>query len=433
MIPLSLTSAMLAEIRSTEKEAERTTKQVVFVVVVSVLVIVSLINNLLSLEIFLLRDVRRKKRTYIQGANIRENNIRENNIRENNIRRDNIRRDNIRRDNIRRDNIRRDNIRENNIRGDNIRGGNIREDNIRENNIRGDNIRGGNIREDNIRGDNILFLILYSVCSIIVALELQTRVILMLFDRYSSAGYTFYSCNIAPVVSTMLIHLGLWLSAAITVERLLFDIIYIEVIGKQAHKRTVIIMILMPVIVFITHIHEIFGRQAVPDPGQPGSFVCTFDYDKKWLNSIDDWLSTLHLALPCFIHSVCFITTLWRLGHEKGTGSYCKLSLTGLKKNELYLIPPVLIVVCCLPHFIFAHLMYHCIELSHLGYLHLHVTLNLFIFIPQALTFFIYILPSTVYMDSMQKTTGGRLIKCLFAVKQESKKQEKTKIELNDI
>ncbi|CAF4408003.1 unnamed protein product, partial [Rotaria socialis] len=388
MIPLSLTSAMLAEIRSTEKEAERTTKQVV-------------------LEIFLLRDVRRKKRTSIQGANIRENNIR----------RDNIRRDNIRRDNIRRDNIRRDNIRENNIRGDNIRGGNIREDNIRENNIRGDNIRGGNIREDNIR----------------VALELQTRVILMLFDRYSSAGYTFYSCNIAPVVSTMLIHLGLWLSAAITVERLLFDIIYIEVIGKQAHKRTVIIMILMPVIVFITHIHEIFGRQAVPDPGQPGSFVCTFDYDKKWLNSIDDWLSTLHLALPCFIHSVCFITTLWRLGHEKGTGSYCKLSLTGLKKNELYLIPPVLIVVCCLPHFIFAHLMYHCIELSHLGYLHLHVTLNLFIFIPQALTFFIYILPSTVYMDSMQKTTGGRLIKCLFAVKQESKKQEKTKIELNDI
>ncbi|CAM4794014.1 unnamed protein product [Rotaria magnacalcarata] len=253
----------------------------------------------------------------------------------------------------------------------------------------------------------------------------------MLFDRYSSAGYTFYSCNIAPVVSTMLIHLGLWLSAAITVERLLFDISYIEVIGKQAHKRTVIAMILMPVIVFITHIHEIFGRQAVPVLGQPGSFVCTFDYDKNWLNAIDDWLSTLHLALTCFIHFACFITTLWRLGHMHDSASYCKLSLTGLENKGLYLIPPVLIIVCCLPHFIFAHLMYHCIELSHLGFLHLHITLNLFIFIPQTLTFFIYILPSTGYMDFMRKTTGRRLIMCQSPIKQESKKQGRKYIELN--
>ncbi|CAF3797852.1 unnamed protein product [Rotaria sp. Silwood1] len=180
----------------------------------------------------------------------------------------------------------------------------------------------------------------------------------------------------------------------------------------------------MTVSVFSTHIHEIFGRQALPDPVQPNTFVCTFDYDKKWLNTLDDWLSTLNLALPCFIHFVCFTITLWRLGHVRGSSSYCQLSLDGLKDKRLYLIPPILIIVCCLPHFIFAHLMYHCIESSQRSFLHLHIALNLFIFIPQAVTFFIYILPSTDYMDFMWQTVGGRLMMYLFCREQKSKKQE---------
>ncbi|CAF2738649.1 unnamed protein product [Rotaria sp. Silwood2] len=254
----------------------------------------------------------------------------------------------------------------------------------------------------------------------------------MLFDRYSSVGYIFYSCNIAPVLGTMLIHLGLWLSVSITVERLLFDIFFIEVIGTCARRRTVIIMIIMTVIVFITHIHEIFGRQALPDLTQPNTFVCTFDYDKKWLNALDDWLSALQLALPCFIHFICFIITLWRLSREQSGLSYCKISLDGLKDKRLYLIPPILIIVCCLPHFVFAHLMYNCIELSQRSFLHLHIALNLFIFIPQAVTCFIYVLPSTDYMDFMWKTAGGRLITRLLCRKRKSKKQARKDMELYD-
>ncbi|CAF3261276.1 unnamed protein product [Rotaria sp. Silwood2] len=347
IIPLSLTSAVLADIRITDKQSERTAKKAVFVFIVSLIVLVSIISNMLSLQVFLLRDVRDKTRP-------------------------------------------------------------------------------------SIRGDNILFLILYSVSSLIVSLELQSRVILMLFDQYSSAGYTFYSCNIAPVVGTMLVHLGLWLSAGITLERLLFDVFNIEVMNTRAQIRTVIIMIIMTVTVFSTHIHEIFGRQALPDPVQPNTFVCTFDYDKKWLNTLDDSLSTLHLALPCFIHFVCFIITLWRLGHEQGSSSYCKLSLDGLKDKRLYLIPPILIIVCCLPHFIFAHLMYHCIESSQRSFLHLHIALNLFIFIPQAVTFLIYILPSTDYINFMWQTAGGRLMMYLFCRKQKFEAQERKYIESDD-
>ncbi len=350
IIPLSLTSSMLTDIRNSRSAQKKNTKRIVFVLVISIFVLISLISNFLSLQTFLSRD-----KNYGQRANI--------------------------------------------------------------------------------LGNNRIFLTLYCVYVIILVLKLQSRVILMLFDQYSSASYKFYSCNIAPVFSTMLIHLGLWLSASITVERTLFHLFLIEVMDTYAKRRTLIISISMAIIVCLTHLHETAGQQALPDPAEPNSFICSFDYEKKWLNTLDGWLSTLHLAIPCFIHLVCVVLELWRIDRLKYLPKNRDISRRTLWFDELkhqrsHLIPPLLIIVCCLPHFIFAHLMYHCIESSQYMFLHLHIALNLFVFLPQAITFFIYVLPSDYYMEEFRSTTIGRLINFKFCIERQQSLRNRSDTEM---
>ncbi|CAF1493901.1 unnamed protein product [Didymodactylos carnosus] len=334
IISLSLTSAMITDIRNAGRPSQKTAREFAFVFVTSLLVLVALANNILSLLTFLsLKDVPSDTLT-------------------------------------------------------------------------------------KVRGNNQIYLILYSVYGLIVMSELEIRVILMLF-KIESSGYQFYLCNVAPVFGAMMVHLGLWTSALFIGERMLYEIFNIQVISTTG--RSIIINIIVFVLVACSHIHEIFGRRARPDPLLPGAYVCTFDYGEQYFNNIDVAFTIIHLTGPCLLHLICSILIIVRLiVTQKGANRahiydanqqvpHVWRHVVGEHRD--FFIPPLLIILCALPHFLFAHLMVHCIEISKTDYLRLHIALNLLVYIPQTITFAIYVYPNKDYRNLYAKSVGGKFIR----------------------
>ena len=281
-----------------------------------------------------------------------------------------------------------------------------------------------------LQGFNRLYLISYCIYSLISMLELELRVILMLFE-IQSVRYKFYLCNIAPVFSTMMVHLSLWISAFYSIEQILVVIKNRKAIGVG--RRTFVVNGVLFIVVAATHLHEIFGRQALPDPLLSGHYICTFDYGRH-LNVIDDVMSIIHLVIPCLMHCVCIgFVSICLIRTRADTDNPASTPITDRRPARTRtkaignrpillndIIPPLLIIVCALPHFLFAHLIYHCIESHRHGYLRLHIALNLLVFIPQTTTFFIYVLPNNDYRQEwMENTRVGRLFKRLWSCRRE--------------
>ncbi|CAF1664974.1 unnamed protein product, partial [Didymodactylos carnosus] len=137
IIRLSLASAMLTDIHSTPS-SENGPKSA-YIIVTTVLCLISIVNNLICLQIFISRGIKRRSIQTRTKMNV---------------------------------------------------------------------VGNTNVKDNKSLGDNRIYLILYCFYSLIAMLELESRVILMLNDQ-RTLHYQFYSCNIAPVFSTMMIHLTL--------------------------------------------------------------------------------------------------------------------------------------------------------------------------------------------------------------------------------
>ncbi|CAF3860388.1 unnamed protein product [Rotaria sp. Silwood1] len=126
---------------------------------------------------------------------------------------------------------------------------------------------------------------------------------------------------------------------------------------------------------------------------------------------LDTTGTIIHLAGPCLLHLISIVLTLTSIVRRKvylssNNLSYFRAWLDQIGLHRDYFIPPILILLCFLPHLIFFNILTNvCYEPKLSLYSHLHIFFNLITFVPQALTFFIYIYPSTSFLTEFYRST----------------------------
>ncbi|CAF1629507.1 unnamed protein product [Didymodactylos carnosus] len=246
-------------------------------------------------------------------------------------------------------------------------------------------------------------------------LLMQVVVLTMLYND-QLIDYSLPVCRIIPVLSVMFGHLSLWISSFIAVERTLVECFNLNF--YRTRKQSFIVSIILLILLTATHVHKIIARKMIPDPTLPTSYYCTFQFSHAWA-IYDRTLNHLHLLLPCLLHFLATICVLTSIAKRKifiseSRESFWKMWFQQLGKHKDFLIPPFVIILCTMPHVVFIDIKYYdCVESFEKFYLRFHIATELLFYIPQILTFFIYVYPSMIYKNEYFQSKAGQKIQTL--------------------
>ncbi|CAF1455732.1 unnamed protein product [Adineta steineri] len=249
-----------------------------------------------------------------------------------------------------------------------------------------------------------IYIICYSIYSPIGMLMLQFRLI-QFIDWLSYTSFVFI-CNVVSGLASVLTRQCVWMTGLIALQRSLEA----KGIGKRVSgtRRSSICQIFaLSLVIVIMHIHEFYSRVSLPDPIAPGKWICEILYTPS-LNILNTVLAFLHLLFPFFLNllanSFIIRTVVSRKLHlqsETNSFTFYQMCKKQLKRHRDLFIAPTLSIVCMLPQLILS-LNYSCIDLREKWLLRLNTSANLIIYLPQTLTFLIYVYPSTLYYNEFQ-------------------------------
>lgn len=258
-----------------------------------------------------------------------------------------------------------------------------------------------------------VFQILYCCTGLLTLIGMQFRMLTMLtFDNLlRTYAYRYFACNIIPVLVILMADSCMWLSALLAIEFVLLECF--ELNAHRTRRFSLIAFLITSVLVIGSHLHEIIARYPQPDPMQPDSYSCKFIYPLP-LDLIDKILRVCHVIIPCTIHFVSSIAILTSITRRillvRDRTDFWRVFFLECVKRKHFFVPPFCFILFNLPHLIL-HLKDVCEDARDISILRLHVSLNILVYLPSALTFFIYIYPSKRYMHKFRSTFFGRLYK----------------------
>jgi hypothetical protein len=262
-----------------------------------------------------------------------------------------------------------------------------------------------------------IYLILYCILSLITVIGIAIYLInILYFDhRTLSTGYHFFSCSVLPVLIISMASGCLWLSACAAIERILVESDVLQLFGSRQHSF--IVSIFLFITVNLSRIYGIFYRHIITHPFLKNLKLCEFTPTPS-IKILDNVAEMFHLIGPCLVHFLCALWVLFRIIKHKIDLNYDAQATPSqwwstwkqqIRNHMDFLIPPLLIMICILPHVITFHLLITCSDT--LFRMRLNVILNYLVHIPEIFTFFIYIYPSNIYWKQFLQTKIGELLR----------------------
>ncbi|CAF1233645.1 unnamed protein product [Rotaria sordida] len=250
-----------------------------------------------------------------------------------------------------------------------------------------------------------------------IGIEIDLINILYFDHTTSSTFYNFFSCNFLPVLIISIASVCLWLSACVAIERVLIESGVLQMFSSRQHSFIVSIFVF--IIVNISHIYRIFNRHTAIHPLLKSLELCEFTPSLS-IQILDNVVEMLHLLGPCLVHLLCTLWVLFRIIKHKIDLQYDTQTTRSnhrwstwkqqIHNHRDFFIPPLLIIICILPHVIIFHILRKCPNT--LIRMRLNVILNFLVHIPEIFTFFIYIYPSKLYWEQFLQTKIGKLLRC---------------------
>ena len=260
------------------------------------------------------------------------------------------------------------------------------------------------------------YLIVFSIMSIFLMCVLVTYCLTV--ARLDSESYRIISCFGLPFISLIMVDGSILCTVAVAIERVLIESFDFAIHGSRV--RSVLVSLGIIVYACGSNIDEIFLRRLTKD--LEGKHICIYDFDQypTW-RRIDIIFSYAHVIIPCFVHLICAICILTTIARRKifiGTTnkSLVRVWMHQLNFHRDLLIPPVAVILCILPHGILGHLLQTCIPYSDKPKLRLHIAFVLLLYVPQMLSFMLYVYPKNVYMGEFRQTFIYRIF-CRCAAK----------------
>jgi hypothetical protein len=270
-----------------------------------------------------------------------------------------------------------------------------------------------------------IYLIMFSILSIALMITILTYIITIV--RYNNYTYKLVACHGIPFVSVVMTDGSILFTVAVAIERVLIECLNFNINGSRI--RGLIVSAIIIIFVCGSNIDEIFMRRI--DRDLLGRNICIYDFDghPTW-RSIDIVFSYTHVIVPCALHLICTICALTTIARRKifihsTEHKFCRVWLQQLYLHRDFLIPPICLIFCILPHGILGHLLETCIPYSDKSKLRLHISFVLLLFVPQMLSFILYVYPNEIYWQEFQQTFLYRKLCCYCYHKQRKLRQEK--------
>ncbi|CAF4152328.1 unnamed protein product [Rotaria sp. Silwood2] len=271
------------------------------------------------------------------------------------------------------------------------------------------------LKQREVRSSTVgLYLIVYSCCSIFGLIMVECRLIRML----NSFSYTasFIICNVVSGLASIITRICLWMNGFIAIQRSLQSFEANHLINKIRSRSFAITNIFIVIIsIFSMHIHELIYRVSVSDPLLKGNYICQIKYPSSLLimNTI---FSFVHLFVPLSLNifANCLVLTL--ISRRRATlhqTSHWNQWMRHFHRHRHLFLAPTLAMICILPQLTVTTL-FSCVDASLKWLLRLNTAVNLIIYIPQASTFLLFILPSESYFRSFktQSHLGKLIVRC---------------------
>lgn len=255
-----------------------------------------------------------------------------------------------------------------------------------------------------------IYLIAFSLVNIFLMLIVLSYILTIV--RYSNPTYQHWACHIVPFISLIMVDGSILLTVAVAVERVLIECFDFRLYGSRL--RALIVSVLILGYVCGSNIDEIFIRRISND--LVGNPVCIYDFERypTW-RRIDIVFSYAHVVIPCVMHMISTICVLTTIARRKIFINSTNKRLLYVWLHQLYLhrdflIPPICLITCILPHGILGHLLQTCIPYSDTFKLRLHISFILMLYVPQVISFILYVCPNPIYLAEFQQTIIYRTV-----------------------
>ena len=265
-----------------------------------------------------------------------------------------------------------------------------------------------------------VYLLVYSVYSLVgmCILEVITLVTLFFNDQLLSNSVLY--CRFLPGCVNILYFASLWTSSFLAVERTLIECFNSHYSLYRTRRYSIIASILLLIVLSLINVSTILGRKIVPNPMNEMYYICVLgnQLSFNW-EIIDKTLNSryLHYGIPCLLHLLSSLLVLQHIARRKIYISCLTRSrwpfvfLQQVRSHKDFFIPPILILVCATPHTLLLQLKSdQCVQNSMKFYLRFHLLLDMIIYLPQIITFFVYIYPSRIYRTQFHKTYAYTVI-----------------------
>jgi len=244
-----------------------------------------------------------------------------------------------------------------------------------------------------------VYLIIFSIYGIILMILFLTNIIIAL--RYDDYLVRLWACHGYPYVSLVMINTSILMTTVISIESILNR--YFSFDRFRSRKCAIFISFNLFILILITNLDKIFARHLIYD--QSGHLYCTYKHHSQqfWFY-MNNSTSYLYMISSCIIHLICIIFILLKIKQQKQKWHRKIFSCQDI------LVPSVFIICCLCPYIIFRYLLDSYITYSNRFHIRFHVGIIFIVYIPQILTFFIYVLPNKYYLKEFQQLWIYRML-----------------------
>ena len=252
----------------------------------------------------------------------------------------------------------------------------------------------------------LIRLTVSGVYSVILSITGFFLVLLLLSNiptawHYDQDGYRVWACHTYPYLHLILINVGLLMTAAIAAEGILTKCFSFR--RFRSRKGALLTSLILLILVSISNLDKIFARQLHSD--RSGHLSCTYQYSRgfRWIYT-NTFISYVYIALTCAIHGLCLVAILWKMLQYK------RRWFRKIAYFQEILFPSSLILLCLLPYLLHRHLLDSCRLSSRKHSVTLHNVFTLLLYVPQILTFGLYVMPNGCSLREFRRASLRRTV-----------------------
>jgi hypothetical protein len=196
-----------------------------------------------------------------------------------------------------------------------------------------------------------------------------------------------------------------WINACVPLERVWATQIGINFDTARSKRWAKKLILLLPLLVASTLLHDPLHRQSFADPRLNGGRHpwCVVQFESKVARSYNMTINLLHYFIPFLINLGCIGVIFQSLARTKARAKHQNYRDV-LKEQVLayknWIIGPIVLVMLALPRLVFA-LVFTCISTSTPWQTYMLLSGYFVAFLPQMASFIIFVLPSEFYKKEL--------------------------------